>query len=153
MNDSQRKLVEDNMRLVPWVITHLYHVPVTEDLLSCGYLGLCAAAQDFDPERRAKFSTYAVCRIRNCLTKELRSLKSDTVCVPLESDSIVDEGAEQSLDLVDTLLSFEEVIRCVITLLLGGYSQTQIAQHLGVDRRALGRQLKSVREEIRCSNT
>lgn len=44
-----------------------------EDMLSCGVQGLIEAYHSFDPERGAKFSTYALPRIRGAILDALRS--------------------------------------------------------------------------------
>lgn len=44
-----------------------------EDMLSCGVQGLIEAYYSFDPERGAKFSTYALPRIRGAILDALRA--------------------------------------------------------------------------------
>ena len=44
-----------------------------EDLYSAGYLGLVSAVSRYDSSRDAKFSTYAITRIRGVVLDELRS--------------------------------------------------------------------------------
>ncbi len=44
-----------------------------DDLYSAGYLGLVSAVDRYDPSREAKFSTYAITRIRGAVLDELRS--------------------------------------------------------------------------------
>ncbi|MCB0873920.1 MAG: FliA/WhiG family RNA polymerase sigma factor [Thermoleophilia bacterium] len=44
------------------------------DLISYGLMGLIGAVDRFDPERRVKFETYAVARIKGAIIDELRSL-------------------------------------------------------------------------------
>jgi RNA polymerase sigma factor for flagellar operon FliA len=44
-----------------------------EDLLSYGLLGLLGAVERYDPDREAKFETYAITRIRGAIMDELRS--------------------------------------------------------------------------------
>ncbi|MDR3210394.1 MAG: FliA/WhiG family RNA polymerase sigma factor [Planctomycetota bacterium] len=44
-----------------------------DDLYSAGYLGLLSAIDRYDPSRDAKFTTYAITRIRGSVLDELRS--------------------------------------------------------------------------------
>ena len=44
-----------------------------EDLYSAGCMGLISAIERYDPEREAKFTTYAITRIRGSIIDELRS--------------------------------------------------------------------------------
>ena len=44
------------------------------DLISYGLLGLIGAVERYDPDRRVKFETYAVARIKGSIIDELRSL-------------------------------------------------------------------------------
>ncbi len=43
-----------------------------EDLLSAGSMGLLSAIERYDPEREAKFTSYAITRIRGAILDELR---------------------------------------------------------------------------------
>lgn len=76
---EQKKLVEDNWRLVRFVIKKYFRngqgYPVEyEDMEQIGYLGLCKAARDYDPSRGVKFSTLATLAISNAILKHLRAL-------------------------------------------------------------------------------
>ncbi|HEY1688909.1 MAG TPA: RNA polymerase sigma factor WhiG [Solirubrobacteraceae bacterium] len=44
------------------------------DLISYGLVGLVAAIERFDPERKIKFETYAIARIKGAIIDELRSM-------------------------------------------------------------------------------
>lgn len=72
----QEKLILDHLPLV-WhivqrVVAHLPRKVDLEDLVSAGTLGLVRAARQFDPSRKAEFSTYAYIRIRGAVIDELR---------------------------------------------------------------------------------
>ena len=75
MNEEQQKLVLNNQKLVYHVIKqlHLYHK--LEDYFDVGIIGLCKAAQTFNPENNSKFSTYACICIRNNILMEIRNEK------------------------------------------------------------------------------
>lgn len=61
--EERNRLVEENMRLVPFMIRKMYPYCADwnrfEDLYSEGYLALVKAATLYDPERGEKFSSYA----------------------------------------------------------------------------------------------
>jgi len=62
MNEEWRKkLVLDNMKLVGYVVSKLCNVPqpVYDDALGEGYLALCKAANNYNPDLNISFSTYA----------------------------------------------------------------------------------------------
>lgn len=73
MTPEQRKLVEDNMRLVHVVLRDRFG-PLPgdyDDWVQIGMIGLCKAAMHFDPEK-GKFSTLAVAAIQNEIRQRLR---------------------------------------------------------------------------------
>ncbi|HEX5054165.1 MAG TPA: RNA polymerase sigma factor RpoD/SigA [Planctomycetota bacterium] len=58
--EARNRLVSVNLRLVPWVMRSLrIRRSEKSDILHEGVLGLMRAASDYDPERGARFSTYA----------------------------------------------------------------------------------------------
>ena len=61
LTEQQKRLAEDNMSLVKYAIIKRFgkEMLADEDLLQCGYLGLCKAALRFDPSRGVAFSTFA----------------------------------------------------------------------------------------------
>jgi len=68
--DDRSKLIEENMGLVGQVIKDKVHdirdigVFTYDDIFQIGCIGLCTAADTFDPEK-GRFSTYAYRLIRN----------------------------------------------------------------------------------------
>jgi RNA polymerase primary sigma factor len=66
-------LVRANLRLVTYVAWRFTGrgLPL-EDLIGEGNLGLLRAASDFDPARGFRFSTYAVCWIKQAIRRALR---------------------------------------------------------------------------------
>lgn len=77
LTDEQRKLVEDNMKLVGFTLGKYFtemlrtHSGDSDDMCSIGYLGLCKAAASYDSEKGA-FSTYAVGGIKNEIIREIQ---------------------------------------------------------------------------------
>lgn len=76
MTDEQKRLVEDNTRLVNFALQKFCPDPQIlggeEDAWQIGCIGLCKAAINYDPCRGGKFSTLAVRCIRNELWQALR---------------------------------------------------------------------------------
>lgn len=74
LNEDQRKMVEENLKLVPFTITRFIGKSKLdgEDAMSIGYLGLCKAALSYKPGR-GNFSTYAVKSIKNAILREFQS--------------------------------------------------------------------------------
>lgn len=75
LTDEQRALVEDNMKLVPYMLKR-FDVPYQkmisdeDDLMQIGYLALCMAAIAYDAAY-GKFSTYACAAIKNAIIKQI----------------------------------------------------------------------------------
>lgn len=61
LNEEQRSLVENNLKLVTYCVTKYVHPPYNEidDYLQEGNYGLCLAALGFDPTKGYQFATYA----------------------------------------------------------------------------------------------
>ena len=82
MTTEQEKLVEDNLRLVTFLIQKHYpgKSPLGDfgDVFQVGCIGLCKAAQTYKPEKGFTFSTYAAKCIRNEIRRELRTLRAST---------------------------------------------------------------------------
>ena len=76
LNDEGRRLVEENMRLVPFALAKRFgsFVASNEDLVSVGNIGLCMAAAKFNPDRGVCFSTYATKCIINAVHTYSRSM-------------------------------------------------------------------------------
>ena len=73
------KVIQDYMPLVRHVVNRITvgasssGILQYEDMLSCGIQGLIEAYHSFDPKRGAKFSTYALPRIRGAILDALRA--------------------------------------------------------------------------------
>ena len=64
MQQIRDRLVEENMGLVRMAVKRYRGFGVEEDdLIQIGSMGLIKAARDYNPERKIKFSTYAVTKI------------------------------------------------------------------------------------------
>lgn len=83
--DARRRMIEGNLRLV-LNIARQYHrsdLPL-DDIIEEGNLGLMHAVDKFDPERGFRFSTYAVCWIRQGIERGIMA-QSRTVRVPVHA--------------------------------------------------------------------
>lgn len=127
LNDSRRRLVEQNLSIVDWVI--LDHIKVNEavvglgreDLRQEGYIWLCHAAATYDGAS-ASFGTYARRVVRNGLISHCRKISRQPVPLPLSpADPFEDEpsgpgyepqvgdGIDEMIDLIDTVALLHRV--------------------------------------------
>lgn len=83
LSPEVRALVEENTRLVTWVVKRMFgrSQEPAEDLAQEGMLGLFHAAERFDPLRGRKFSTYATLCIRGYILRYLNT-RASTVRTP-----------------------------------------------------------------------
>jgi len=71
-NYAREQLINSNLRLVLSIAKKYAKCGMSiEDLVQEGNIGLIRAAEDFDPERGVKFSTYASWWIRQSITKSI----------------------------------------------------------------------------------
>lgn len=143
---DKSELVLENINLVHGLL-HKYHPSFAfdEDIIQCGMLGLCKAAETYN-EERGKFSTYASRVILNEIRQEFRRRKKYNGDVSL---STVVHSDEDNLTLEEQLVSQDNVNysddeamlskltkreREVALLRSQGYKQEEIAIKLGVDQ-------------------
>lgn len=66
MTEEQKRLVEENMDLVPYVVNKFFNRHFDkDDLISIGNIGLIRAAKGYNSNKKIKFSTLAVTSIKN----------------------------------------------------------------------------------------
>ena len=96
LNDSQRRLAEQNLQVVPKAIHR--HIIVNEtlfgfeydDIYQEGCIWLCKAAASFRPELRVPFDAYAEKVVANGLRTYCRLMygrQKRSRCIPLDADS------------------------------------------------------------------
>lgn len=108
LNDAQRKLVEENLKLVRHTIKEYIGSKYVfdDDLVSIGYMGLCRAATLYDETTKVPFSSYAVRGILLMLKQEYRSLfaqrrKANTCAISLD---IAASGEGEEMEPLITLI-------------------------------------------------
>ena len=168
LNESQRQLVEDHLKVVEWVIYN--HINVNEsavglgyeDMLQTGYLSLCKAA--FTYNGTYQFATYAQCCVRNalydyCEKMQYRSSRTVSLNKPMSTDSDVTfieqlisvhtiSNEDDTLSQQDAILLLDRVkpkyngiaLKGIeaMELKIKGYTGKEIAQLYGVKQSLLG---------------
>lgn len=87
MRTARSRLVESNLRLVLWVAKKYSGLPYL-DMVQEGNIGLMKAAERFDYQRGAKFSTYAVWWIRQSIIRAI-SDQAHTIRIPVHMNEDV----------------------------------------------------------------
>lgn len=107
LNEDQRKMVEENLKLVPFTVSRFIGKSKLEmeDIMSLGYIGLCRAAISYTPGR-GNFSTYAVRSIRNSILREFQNDKCKCRHTDMEVISLNQTvpGIENSSELFEVIM-------------------------------------------------
>lgn len=166
MTDAQKQLTEANIGLVPFIVRKHYpdasEIGTFGDRVQIGYVGLCRAAQTFDPEKGFTFATYAVKCIRNELNRELRTTRAarrtgETLSLDkLYGDAstpllnlIPDPGADserliearEAYKAIEKAFDGEPVLLAVATRQM---TQAEAADLLGISQPHVGRRIKAI---------
>jgi DNA-directed RNA polymerase, sigma subunit (sigma70/sigma32) len=140
-----------------------------DDLISAGKLGLCKAAERYDPAK-AKFSTYAGYWIKKYIFEEQRKFYAASLSKPIGDgiileDAVADKEAQRASRLLSIQGSIEEVRRALMDAGLDDRemaimsqrhglddgqlkTQKQIAKKLGLTRQRIGQIEKIARGKI-----
>ena len=150
LDEQSQKLVEDNLKLVPYVVVRRYGAAAArdDDLISIGNIALCKAAATYKDGHGVKFSSYAV----QCINNEYRWYMRDQHRMtryngmPTESlnreCSLEDEEAHELIDFLtdDTVDVENQAIDRIISEGLEKYVPTFAKmQELNTDIRGLAR--------------
>ncbi len=100
-----------------------------EDLVQAGCVGLCIAAQRFEPERGLRFSTYAFHWV-------LQKTRRAVAYALWEAQSIQDAAARSSKD--KTIVSLDTLVRESERMTVGDF----VESHYGANWRTLNRELR-----------
>ena len=133
------------MNLVYFIIRKFYpNLIRDEDIVQCGMLGLCKAAETWD-ENKSKFSNYAGCCIGYEIDKELKRRKRQINTISLDypvkdKDGTVDSlgdfvKGDNDVDYVN-VQPFYDILNPreheVFSLLHSGLTPKEVAKQLGV---------------------
>lgn len=163
MNDKQRKLAEDNLQLVHFTISRYYPTLLSDsDIVSVGYMGLCRATLRWE-ESKGKFTTYAICAIRNAIKRELQNRKKRIDCISLNApiSDCMDDGeiitgeevvAGDELDVTELLTeeflkNLDDDERLIYTLRAKGYKRNDILRVTGYNICEFYQILKSIKRK------
>ena len=153
---KMRQLIEDNMKLVYYLIRKEYPTYINdEDIVQCGMVGLCIAAEKWD-ESKSSFSTFAVICIRSAIQHELK--RRSKYQNDLSLDYEVDDGEGGTCSFGDFIVGDKDVIyvgvntdaltkreKQVFELFQTGLSYADIARKLGVSRQAVWKSMRNIR--------
>ena len=179
LNDSQRRLAEQNLNIVSRVIYR--HIIVNEtlvgfeydDLYQEGCIWLCKAAASFQTGKGVPFTAYAEKVVANGLRTHCRLMGGKqkwSCCIPLYSDSdILRSTLEQIPDITyqeDGMLTDMDVMQILhrlkrqytgtarlgieaIELKVKGYSGKEIAAMYGVKPNLVGAWISRAKQKLR----
>lgn len=108
LNNEQKDLVKNNIRLADKIAQRRNNVVYNEDTRSYARVGLCKAALAYDKTKGIRFSTYAYRVIDRTITEELNRMRLDTGNVNVWRNSRVNERQElhsqaTASELLDTI--------------------------------------------------
>ena len=139
-DEARERIVLAYRPLVFWLSKKFYVAPSSfQDLIQEGMMALLRAVDNFDPEKGARFVTYAYYRVRGCMTNFLERVEAKAP-LPLEECEPVHD-IEERADQLDWLLTLQEGMRLlpereaevVDALVLKGRKAREIADERGVD--------------------
>lgn len=177
MNDDQKRLVEDNIRLAgfmtqKWIKRGTHHLNY-DDIFSMFSFALCKAAKTFDPNKGVKFATYAA----RCMENEIKMAFRRKSRLGGESSEIFlgavmncdDNGNE--VELIDVLsnndhMAYDKILDIMytkealmtlkpreFTILQQRFfeerNQRYVADHLGLSQSYISRVEKAVLKKLR----
>jgi len=154
-------LILDNRRLVYYLL-HRYYPTFSsdEDLIQCGMVGLCVAANKWD-ETRSSFSSYACHVILNSFKKEFNRRRKHQNQVSLDEEI---DSSDGRLTLCDTIpspsqihdLDFENLSKGltekelqVLELIMLGKTQNEIAIELNHTQSYISKVYKKIKKKWR----
>ena len=159
---TKQQLIEDNMGLVYHLILKEYPTYLQdEDIVQCGMLGLCKAAEKWD-ESKSKFSTFAMFSIRSAIQTELRDRAKHKGILSLDyevdngddgvctfGDIIAGDDDVPYFDLGIDLNQLNKKERQIAELLPTGMSQVDIGKKLGVSKQYVWQTIRKIKA-MRC---
>lgn len=144
---TKQQLIEDNMNLVYFIINKYYPKYINdEDIVQCGMVGLCQAADKWD-EQKGAFSTYASRSIRHTIRNEFvryRNKHKDVLSLDYEYKTIGDDEpstlgdsivGEDGVDIVDYDALYKKlnyIQQKIFDYKINGYGTKEIAKKTGL---------------------
>lgn len=155
---TKQQLIEDNMKLVYHLVHREYPTYIhDEDIIQCGMLGLCRAAEKWD-ETKSKFSTFAMFCIRSEIQMEFRrrakhqgilsldyEVDDGEGCTCAFGDIVAGDEDVPYFDIGIDLSKLNEKERLMVELLPTGMSQCDIASELGVSKQYVNKTIRKIR--------
>lgn len=160
---TKQELIEDNMKLVYFVLNRYYpNFANDEDLIQVGMLGLCRAADLWDGES-SKFSTYACNSIRNTIINEFAKRSRNISGISLETQLSSENGEFELSTIIpsedvdfDTPIDYErfksQLTKTeleILAYLSNGLSQVEIGNMRGVTSNAINYHVRRIRRKWR----
>lgn len=157
LNDEQRKLIEDNYKLIRFIYRRSYtRVCSWEVFQGLGHEAICQTALGYD-ESKGKFSTYFTWKIKQAIERHLRLINYDvrkandgaiSIYTPIENckkkEITIADTLQASDNIADTVTEeayWEEEInklpnrtKKMIQLTYEGYGREEVAKKLNVSR-------------------
>lgn len=177
LNERQRKLIEENYRIVPFFLKSLsFKSSDYEELLSAGNWGLIKAAATYNSMAGFKFGTYAKTCINNEFFMVMRKAKSKPKIIYLESVAkgedekqkrilleeivLVDptditkgiedrETVEKIMELMLNMNSIKCKEKQVVFYMLGGMQQSEIGERVDLSQGSISRIIKNSFKKIK----
>lgn len=152
---NRQKLIEDNINFVYFLIHRYYPSYITdEDIVQCGMVGLCKAADSWD-ETRSTFSTFASRVILNEIGMEFKRRKKRIKTLSLDypmgeeevtfGDMLVGESDVEYFDIDDFYNQLTPREKECFDLLKLGLKPVEIGRKLGISRQLVNYHLRLLR--------
>lgn len=170
LDDSQRKLVEDHLYLVRYVIFKrlwfLLDQNDVDDYIQIGSIGLCKAAVGYNPDSGCTFKTFAFRCIRNEIGMERRRLsylknqreaeRLDASIPDVEVNSICSlipdketmESAYRFTLLRQAIEKLPPKQRRIVKRYIAGYTQQEIGNAENISQSYTSRMIRMFRQRV-----
>lgn len=104
----KEELVTENVKLIYHMLKVMGLLDRQDEFFDVGLIGLVRAADDFDPDRGVKFSSFAAVYIRNEIGREVRKttqMKSKANYGAISLDTVISDSEGRDITLMDTIPS------------------------------------------------
>ena len=154
----RQKLIEDNLKLVYHTVHKYYPAYATdEDIIQCGMLGLCKAADKWD-ETKSKFSTFACMCVINEIRQEFRRRAKHQGILSLDYEVDSEDGekssfgnciaSEDKVELIDFTIDIQRLSKReqeICEFCKQGMTFAEIGRKLGISRQAVWKAARKIR--------